>query len=162
MQMLELTYMGKNVEKLKVIGLFGNDLRKVLHEAIFFPHPEYNTGTLKVDEPAAINRDSIIDVTGNITIGKNSMISDNTRIYTHEHYLEGHDILLNVQAIKGVKWLDKKIGSDVWINANTIVLMKCNEISDGVFIGAGSIVTKPILEPYTIWAGNPAKKIGNR
>ncbi|THB78768.1 MAG: hypothetical protein D6B25_03295, partial [Desulfobulbaceae bacterium] len=41
------------------------------------------------------------------------------------------------------------------------VLYQVTEIPDGVVLGAGSILTKN-PGPYEIWAGNPARKIGER
>lgn len=55
-------------------------------------------------------------------------------------------------------FIDKKItriGNDVWIGDNTVVLRGV-EIGDGAIIGAGSVVTKNI-DPYTINFGNPCK-----
>ena len=48
---------------------------------------------------------------------------------------------------------------DVWIAANTQVLRSVT-VGHGAVIG-GTIVTKDVL-PYEIWAGIPAKKIGQR
>ena len=52
------------------------------------------------------------------------------------------------------------IGNDVWIGHGVIVLGGVT-IGDGSVVAAGSVVTKNI-EPYTIYAGVPAKKIKNR
>ncbi|MBT3178540.1 MAG: acyltransferase [Desulfobacula sp.] len=52
------------------------------------------------------------------------------------------------------------IEDDVWIGAKTIIL-KGVVIGEGSVIGAGSVVTKKI-PPYTICAGNPARKINPR
>lgn len=52
------------------------------------------------------------------------------------------------------------VKNDVWIAANVIVKQGIT-IENGAVIGMGSVVTKDIGE-YEIWAGNPAKKIGNR
>jgi acetyltransferase-like isoleucine patch superfamily enzyme len=52
------------------------------------------------------------------------------------------------------------IGNDVYIGANS-TLMPDITIGDGAIIGAGSVVTKSI-EPYGIYVGVPAKKIGER
>lgn len=49
------------------------------------------------------------------------------------------------------------IGNDVWIGCEACI-MPGIEIGDGAIIGARSVVTKNV-EPYTIVAGNPAKKI---
>jgi len=53
-----------------------------------------------------------------------------------------------------------KIGSDVWIGDNAIILNGV-KVWNGAVIGAGSIVTKNI-EPYSIVAGVPAKLIKYR
>lgn len=53
-----------------------------------------------------------------------------------------------------------EIGNDVWIGTNVIIIGKV-KIGDGSIIGAGSIVTKDV-EPYSVVAGNPAKKIKDR
>lgn len=49
------------------------------------------------------------------------------------------------------------ICNDVWVGAGAIILNGIT-IGEGAVVGAGSVVTKDV-EPYTIVAGNPAKKI---
>ena len=46
------------------------------------------------------------------------------------------------------------IGNRVWIGYRALIL-------SGVEIGEGAVVTKDV-EPFTIIAGNPARKIGER
>jgi acetyltransferase-like isoleucine patch superfamily enzyme len=55
---------------------------------------------------------------------------------------------------------DINIGNDVWICEN-VLIMSGVTIGDGAIIGANSIVTKDV-EPYTIVAGSPTKKIKSR
>lgn len=50
------------------------------------------------------------------------------------------------------------IEDDVWIGAGAIILPDI-KIGEGAVVGAGAVVTKSI-EPYTIVAGVPAKKMG--
>jgi acetyltransferase-like isoleucine patch superfamily enzyme len=52
------------------------------------------------------------------------------------------------------------IGKDCWIGQRTIILAGVS-IGDGAIVAAGSVVTKNV-EPYTIVAGSPAKKIKDR
>ncbi len=52
------------------------------------------------------------------------------------------------------------IGNDVWIGCEAAIMPGVT-IGDGAIIGARSVVTKDV-EPYTIVAGNPAKKIRHR
>lgn len=53
-----------------------------------------------------------------------------------------------------------EIGNDVWIASNVCVLRSV-KIGDGAVIGAGAVVTHDVGS-YEIWAGVPAKKIGQR
>ena len=53
-----------------------------------------------------------------------------------------------------------EIGNDVWIGTNVIIIGKI-KIGDGSVVGAGSVVTKDV-DPYSVVAGNPAKKIKDR
>ncbi|MBW8332465.1 MAG: hypothetical protein K0M40_10630 [Prolixibacteraceae bacterium] len=60
------------------------------------------------------------------------------------------------------KGLNQKIiiEDDVWVGVGSIILSGVS-IGIGSIIAAGSVVTKNV-EPYSIYAGNPAKKIRNR
>ncbi|MFZ4779391.1 MAG: acyltransferase [Terrimicrobiaceae bacterium] len=55
---------------------------------------------------------------------------------------------------------DVSIGDRVWIGYGSLILPGVH-IGEGAVVGAGAVVTKDV-EPYTIVAGNPARKIGNR
>lgn len=55
---------------------------------------------------------------------------------------------------------DTFIGNDVYIAAN-VVIKSGVTINDGAVVGAGSVVTHDV-PAYEIWAGNPARKIGER
>jgi maltose O-acetyltransferase len=52
------------------------------------------------------------------------------------------------------------IGDRVWIGYRAIILPGI-EIGEGAVVGAGAVVTKDV-PPFTIVAGNPAVKIGDR
>lgn len=56
--------------------------------------------------------------------------------------------------------LETRIGHDVWIGLGSIVLSGVC-IGEGSVIAAGSVVTRNV-EEYSIYAGNPAKKIRER
>ncbi len=53
------------------------------------------------------------------------------------------------------------IGSDAWIGAGSLILAGCATIGTGAVVAAGSVVTRDVAE-FTIVAGNPARKIGER
>jgi acetyltransferase-like isoleucine patch superfamily enzyme len=91
------------------------------------------------------------------------MIGAGAMLLTHEHDHSGPEPLVFREEREDnfTRALDKKIGKDVWIYASRI-LAGCTAIANGVVVAAGSVVTRPIEEPYTIWAGVPARKIGKR
>ncbi len=146
-------------------------LFNVLKRVCYIPHPETRRGRLTLNPEifqtegreanAIISSGARLDITGDITIGPWAMIGDRTVIYTHDHYHEGRNKpLLLLQEEKGVKWQSKVIGRDVWLHGCTI-LCQVTHIPDGVVVGAGSVLTRnPGL--YEIWAGNPARKVGER
>jgi maltose O-acetyltransferase len=126
-----------------------------------YPHEEWHRGNLIVGEGCHFDVHCLLDLTGDITFGKYCMIGRETQIFTHDHHHFGRAPLLLLQEQIGIKWSSKKIGDDVLIHG-AIILMQCEEIADGVVIGAGSVVTKSIVTQYEIWAGNPAVKVGER
>ena len=122
----------------------------------------------------------------NITIGKNfyigrysqiecdAMIGNNVIFanhvalvgrYDHNYQQIGKPTRLASQirdADYNWKGLDLKIiiEDDVWIGYGTIILSGV-KIGQGSIIAAGSLIVKDV-EPYSIYAGHPAKKIRNR
>ena len=53
-----------------------------------------------------------------------------------------------------------EIGNDVWIGYD-VKIMPGVTIADGCVIAAGAVVTND-TEPYSVYAGVPAKKISER
>jgi acetyltransferase-like isoleucine patch superfamily enzyme len=56
-----------------------------------------------------------------------------------------------------VKVAKVKICNKAWIGYN-VVILKGVVVGEGAVVAAGSVVTKDV-EPYTLVAGNPARKI---
>lgn len=106
----------------------------------------------------SIGTGTVIDLTGNVTIGEETEIADGVRIFTHKHHWRhSKDWRKNIQKITKA---DLVIGNDVFIGTNA-QLLGISFVGDGAVIGAGAIVTKNV-DSYTIVAGNPAKVIGKR
>ncbi|NQX88385.1 MAG: hypothetical protein HRT77_06950 [Halioglobus sp.] len=53
------------------------------------------------------------------------------------------------------------IDSDAWLGANALILPGCRYIGRGAVVAAGAVVTQDVA-PYSIVAGNPARKICDR
>ncbi len=107
-------------------------------------------------------------------IQKNVVIGNGTKIQSHTFICElvtigsncfiGHGVMFindsfdNGGPANGNRtlWKETIIGNNVSIGSNSTILPV--KIVDKVVIGAGSVVTKNILEPG-VYAGNPAVKI---
>ena len=107
-------------------------------------------------------------------IQKSVIIGDRCKIQSHTFICElviigndcfvGHGVMFINDLFAGggpaggdqQKWKKTHIGNKVSIGSNATILPV--RICDGVVIGAGSVVTKDIIEKG-IYAGNPAKKI---
>ena len=53
------------------------------------------------------------------------------------------------------------IEDDVWTGHNVTIVPGCKRIGRGALIGAGSVVTSDVA-PYSVLAGNPARKLRDR
>lgn len=97
-----------------------------------------------------------------ITIGKGVVISREVTILTHDFSIEVGLIATNNKFKKNSY---RRIVRPVYIGENCFIGLKSlilpgTHIGDNCIIGAGSVV-KGTVEPFSIMAGNPAKKIGN-
>ena len=125
---------------------------------VFFPHKGVRSGELVRKENTTVEYTVLIDLTGDVFIGKYSQISHETIIYTHKHkWSHSRGRRQDIQKVIPVSLF---IGEDVFIGVRSM-LIGVSTIGKGAVIGAGSVVTKSI-PAYEIWAGNPAKKIGER
>jgi acetyltransferase-like isoleucine patch superfamily enzyme len=113
-----------------------------------------------------IGKYSIIETTTNI--GDNVIIANNVAIigrYDH-HYQQIGVPTRMASSIRDndYNWHGKDevttIEDDVWLGYGSIVLSGV-KIGKGSIVAAGSLVTKDV-DPYSIYAGSPAKKIKNR
>lgn len=95
----------------------------------------------------------------NTTIGCYFVISDNVNIIGHDHeYQIARTPILN--AGLPLEQPETIIGHDVWLGHGVVIMRGC-VIGDGAIIAACSVVTKNV-EPFTIYAGVPARKVKER
>jgi galactoside O-acetyltransferase len=100
---------------------------------------------------------------GGITIGDYSNISSRVSIYSSSDDYSGNSMTnpMIPVAFTNVSHLPVILGKHVIIGSGSIVLPGA-ELTDGVAIGALSVVRRNKLDPYTIYSGNPLKKINIR
>lgn len=92
---------------------------------------------------------------GLIIIGDHVMFGPGVNIHGVDHDITPSDIPMKSRPRTAGEKGVVKIGNDVWVGANSIIL-KDVEISDGAVVAAGSVVTHDV-PPYAIVAGVPAK-----
>lgn len=94
-----------------------------------------------------------------IVLGDYVMMAHDVQFIGGGHVYEDTSLPMAKQGVKDRSKLI--IGNDVWIGARVTILGNVKEIGNGVIIGAGSVVTKPVPD-YAIVAGNPARVIRYR
>ncbi|NQX32732.1 acyltransferase [Pedobacter boryungensis] len=112
---------------------------------------------LVIGDYVYIGPNAFIQALGGVTIKKGTIIGPDLRLYTANHKFKG------AKSIPYDENYERKavaIGENVWIGGGVIILPGVS-IEDGVVVGAGSVVTKPIPK-MAIVGGNPAKIIGYR
>lgn len=111
--------------------------------------------SLTIGQGTRIGDNVLLDARRGLTIGDNVNINSNASIYTEQHNHRDP----NFACFEGED-LSVKIEDRVWIGPNVIVLPRVT-IGEGAVCCAGCVVTKDV-EPYTVVAGIPAKKVGER
>lgn len=112
-------------------------------------------GIIEIGNNVNINAYTVIY--GNVSIGNDCRIAAHVAIIGTDHNFKDAGKTIRSQGIakKGVL-----IGSDVWIGSGAKIL-DGSILGQGCVIGANSVV-KGEIEPYSIYAGAIAKRIGNR
>lgn len=121
---------------------------------------------LVIGDDFYIGRDSLIEC--DAVIGDDVIMATRVALvgkYDHHYQQIGVPIRKASHILeKDYHWkgLGQKVvvGNDVWIGYGSTVLTGVT-IGEGSIIAAGSVVTKDV-EPYSIYAGVPAKKVADR
>ena len=124
-------------------------------------HREIGVGKLVCARPETVSIGGLVtfDLTADVILGDHVEIATGVQIFTHKHYWNhSRGLRKDVQAIS---FNPLTIGNDVFIGVGAIILGGVGWIGRGAIIGAGSVLTKPVPE-FEVWAGNPARKIGER
>ena len=111
---------------------------------------------LRIGKGTIIGDNAILDARCGLTMGENVNLSNNVSIYTLQH--DHRDPYFRCNETQ--KKMSVEIDDRVWLGSNVIVLPGVH-IGEGAVCCAGCVVTKDVL-PYTVVAGIPAKKVGER
>ncbi len=108
-----------------------------------------------IGKGSVVGDNSILDARNGIVIGDNVVLASNVRIWTEQHDHRDPWFRCETQEHGSVI-----IDNRAWIGSHTIILHSVH-IGEGAVVAAGAVVTKDV-EPFTIVAGIPAKKVGER
>lgn len=96
---------------------------------------------------------SLIDCTGQVTIGDNVFFGHGVKILTGGHdYMKFGTERMNSAVVRSTT-----IGNGVWIASGAIICPGVH-IGDNSVVAAGSVVMRNV-PPYTLVGGNPAQRI---
>ena len=123
-------------EQTKILStLLGKMGREVMFVPPFWCDYGYN---ITVGDFFYANHNLVIQDGAGVSFGDNVFIGPNCTFTTAEHAIDPQMRKAGVEIAKPVK-----IGNNVWIGANSVILAGV-EIGDNTVIGAGSVVTKSI------------------
>jgi acetyltransferase-like isoleucine patch superfamily enzyme len=110
---------------------------------------------LKIGRGSIVGYNNLLDARNGIEIGEHVNFSANVSVYTEQHDYRDIDFACSKTEKKMVR-----IGTRAWIGPNVIILPGVT-IGEGAVCAAGCVVTKDV-EPFTVVAGVPAKKVNDR
>ena len=132
---------------------------KIWHFSHIMPHAE-------IGEDCNIGQNVV--VSPKVILGKNVKVQNNVSIYTGvrcevDVFLGPSMVFTNIlnprsAVIRRDQYIETLVKKGASIGANATVVCG-NTIGEYALIGAGAVVTKPVL-PYALVVGNPSKQIG--
>jgi acetyltransferase-like isoleucine patch superfamily enzyme len=138
-------------------------------------------GSLELGDGVGLGRDTHVQTGGRVRIGARTGINDRARLYGDVAIGRGCAIGPNLFAASGEHlfrtsqpWLPLEmqvpdgeqpsrpvtIHDDCWIGINVVITPGIT-IGRGAVVGANAVVTRDV-PPYEVWAGAPARRIGER
>ena len=143
--------------RIRLLEIFGMKQRvsnggRIRHVSVYPSAKVWAPWNVEVGEMVAIDDQVNLYSAAKITIGTKVAISREAFICTASHDIGKPNRPLVVKPIT--------IGDGVWIGARAIVLPGVT-IGEGAIVAAGTVVTKDV-PPWTVVAGNPARKIKDR
>lgn len=121
--------------------------------------PVGGSGDLVIGADCAINSGTVIYTGNGIRIGDAVLIAANCTLAPTNHQFADRSKRIREQGFQPSRG-GIVIGDDVWLGANVVVLDGA-VIGQGCVVAAGAVV-RGELEPYSVYAGSPAKRVSAR
>lgn len=140
------------------LTILGNNNRIIIGEDVRFLagviYIEDNDTTLEIGDGSIIKSTGIgLSENGStIRMGRHCMIAPGVDIRNGDSHAI-YDTLTNQRINKAG---DVILGDRVWVGVRA-TLLKGTQVADGCIVGACSVVAKPLLEPASLYVGNPPR-----
>ncbi len=121
--------------------------------------PAGGSGEVNIGADCAINSGTVMYTCNGITLGDAVLIAANCTLAPTNHAIADRERRIRDQGFMPSRG-GIVIEDDVWLGANVVVLDGAH-IATGCVIAAGAVV-RGKLEPYGIYAGVPAVRVGER
>ncbi len=105
-----------------------------------------------IGEDSSVGRNCMLDGRGQLTIGNHVSISPDVHLITGSHDLNSSDFRFVSAPIV--------LEDFVWVGSRATILPGVT-VGRGAVVATGAVVTRNV-DPMTVVAGVPARKIGNR
>lgn len=117
------------------------------------------SGDIEIGEHCYINANSVIYSGAGVKFGNYVLLGPGCVVAPANHAFGRVDLPIRHQGFMPSRG-GVVIEDDVWVGANCALLDGAH-IGTGAVIAAGAVVSRPV-EPYGIYGGVPARKIGER
>lgn len=115
-----------------------------------YAYVQGGNGGVRLGDRVEVNNFSIVNGTGGVDIGDDTVIGPGVRIISYQHrHARGATIHSQPVIARPIR-----IGRDVWLGANAIILAGVT-IGDGAVVAAGAVVREDV-PAYAVVAGVPA------
>jgi acetyltransferase-like isoleucine patch superfamily enzyme len=98
------------------------------------------TGILNIGDKVFVNSYTSFNVRDRLDIGSGTLFGEGVRIYDHDHRFRAASLPISHA---GFVQAPVRIGRDVWIGSNAIILRGVN-IGDSAVIAAGAVVSRDV------------------
>lgn len=144
------TFPSQHVRRWFLTGLYG---LRIGRESVIYRKCELRAPwKIQIGSGASVGGGVVLDGRGGIQIGDNVNVSSGVMLWTAQHDYRDSAFAGRLGAITLEKY--------VWLGPRVIVLPGIT-VREGCVVAAGAVVTED-TEPYGIYAGLPARRIGDR
>jgi putative colanic acid biosynthesis acetyltransferase WcaF len=134
-----------------LLRLFGAEIGPHVH---VYPGVRiWSPRNLRIEGHVGVGDGAILYNMGPLTIGRRATISQGAHLCGGSHDVDDPTFQLIAGPIT--------IGAHAWICADAFVAMNVS-VAEGAVVGARSVVTRSLAEPWTVYAGHPARALRAR